>query len=589
MSLSIFIRTDSSQKIGSGHVMRCLALSEELRDAGAVVEFVTHNHQGNINKQIKNKGFNVNLLSNQIKLKLSHKLTEYEQYLGITQEVDADKTIQILKSKEVDLLIIDHYALDIKWEERIRPYTRKVMVIDDLANRNHNCDLLLDQNYIYDKTRYNNILKSRTIKLLGPRYALLRRNFEENKKRHNINFNNIRRVFVFFGGADLDNLTNVTLQALSQPKLKHLVADVVVGSSYPYKDMLKIEIDKHPNATLYTQIDNIAELMVKSDIAIGAGGTTTWERLALGVPSIVVTVADNQVVFTKYLDRDGYLKWLGKSNQIDKRIIYNAILKAINNSDQLRIQAEKGQELVDGLGVKRTVNLLLKLNRNSTYKERKDLFFITILSDRKTWMDSWIDKLLEDWLLDGHQVNWVNKDSEVSEGDFCFILSYEKIIKPNILKLNKHNLVVHASNLPEGKGMSPLSWQILEGKNNIKVTLFEAKAALDAGDIYLQKGIVYKGHELLDGLRSALAKTIIKLCNQFVIEYPKILHNACKQSGKESFYIRRKPEDSRIDVDKSLSEQFQLLRIVDNNEYPAFFELNDHKYILKIEKYDKDQ
>ena len=100
---------------------------------------------------------------------------------------------------------------------------------------------------------------------------------------------------------------------------------------------------------------------------------------------------------------------------------------------------------------------------------------------------------------------------------------------------------------------------------------------------------MYKGHELLDGLRSALAKTIIKLCNQFVIEYPKILHNACKQSGKESFYIRRKPEDSRIDVDKSLSEQFQLLRIVDNNEYPAFFELNDHKYILKIEKYDKDQ
>mgnify|MGYP000594875175 CR=1 FL=1 len=281
MSLSIFIRTDSSQKIGSGHVMRCLALSEELRDAGAVVEFVTHDHRGNINKQIKNKGFNVNLLSSQIKLKLSHKLTEYEQYLGITQEVDADKTIQILKSKEVDLLIIDHYALDIKWEERIRPYTRKVMVIDDLANRNHNCDLLLDQNYIYDKTRYNNILKSRTIKLLGPRYALLRRNFEENKKRHNINFNNIRRVFVFFGGVDLDNLTNVTLQALSQPKLKHLVADVVVGSSYPYKDKLKIEIDKHPNATLYTQIDNIAELMVKSDIAIGAGHKTHLHLLAV--------------------------------------------------------------------------------------------------------------------------------------------------------------------------------------------------------------------------------------------------------------------------------------------------------------------
>jgi methionyl-tRNA formyltransferase len=222
---------------------------------------------------------------------------------------------------------------------------------------------------------------------------------------------------------------------------------------------------------------------------------------------------------------------------------------------------------------------------NNPKKDNFLLFSITILSDCTSWMAPWIEQFLEDLSKEGHKINWVHEPPEVSQGDFCFILSFSRVIEPNILSRNKHNLVIHASDLPKGKGMSPMSWQILEGKNKIRVTLFEAVKSLDAGNIYLQESIEFEGHELLDELRTILANSIIKLCSQFIINYPSVLSGARKQAGDGSFYPKRTIEDSILDIDKSLREQFQLLRIVDNERYPAFFELNGHRYILKIDKH----
>ncbi len=176
-----------------------------------------------------------------------------------------------------------------------------------------------------------------------------------------------------------------------------------------------------------------------------------------------------------------------------------------------------------------------------------------------------------------------NHNELTEDFDIVFILSYHKIIPIEQLKKNKHNIVIHASALPQGKGWAPMFWQILEGKNNIPFTMFEVSEGVDDGDIYLQQTLQLTGYELHDELREKQADFIINMCIYFIENYDnyKIPY---KQVGQESYYTKRGPKDSKLNIDKSLKEQFNLLRIVSNDDYPAFFEINGHKYIIKIEK-----
>ena len=167
--------------------------------------------------------------------------------------------------------------------------------------------------------------------------------------------------------------------------------------------------------------------------------------------------------------------------------------------------------------------------------------------------------------------------------DVVFILSYHQIIKKEYLNKNKHNIVIHASNLPEGKGWAPMFWQILEGKNEIAFSMFEASVGVDDGDIYMKKQLILTGYELNEELRDKQAKFTIEMCLEFLNNYDKY-KLAGVQTGIESFYTKRIAEDSELDVSKSLDEQFNLLRIVDNENYPAFFYKDNKKYILKIEE-----
>ncbi len=350
MSQLIIIRTDASQKIGSGHVMRCLTLAEALRDSGVTIEFVTRDHPGNLNKYIIGKGFKAHLLPDRKISKSQESLAGYEQWLGVPQEVDASQTIEAVEGKDSNWMIIDHYALDHEWEKRLRPHTGKIMVIDDLANRSHDCDLLLDQNYIHDQHRYDELLFPNTLRLLGPSYALLRKEFAARNNGSVRSKHQINRIFIFFGVSDLDNLTSTAIKALKHPNLRHLLVDVVVGLANPNIVEIKKQVAEHPHAQLHIQIENIAELMANADIALGAGGSTTWERMALGLPSIVVTIAENQIASTSDLEQDGYLQWLGNGDQVDEHDIYGAILRAIKNPHQLQEQARKGQQLVDFKG-----------------------------------------------------------------------------------------------------------------------------------------------------------------------------------------------------------------------------------------------
>jgi len=212
------------------------------------------------------------------------------------------------------------------------------------------------------------------------------------------------------------------------------------------------------------------------------------------------------------------------------------------------------------------------------------MFEITILSDQSSWINHYIPTLIQHLKQRSHQVNWVYQATEIKPGDFVFCLGCGQILSADILRNNRHNLVIHESKLPQGKGWSPLTWQILEGYNDIPITLFEASKKVDSGTIYLSDRMIFKGTELVDELRQVQAETSIQICLTFVDRYPEVLEQGILPTGVSSFYRRRTQKDSQLDVDQSIREQFNLLRVADNDRYPAFFELHGEIYFIKIEK-----
>lgn len=210
---------------------------------------------------------------------------------------------------------------------------------------------------------------------------------------------------------------------------------------------------------------------------------------------------------------------------------------------------------------------------------------ITILTDNpNSWIIPYVEDLKKDLIKD-HEIHHVYATSDIVGGDVMLILSCEKILKPQYLKLHKSNVVVHPSKVPLGKGWSPLAWQIIEGSNNIPISLFEAVEAVDAGDVYIVDSIDLEGHELNDEIKHKQGLVTIRMIKKYLNQFDSIL--GIPQSGPESFYPRRRQKENELDVNKSIEEQFNLLRVVDNERYPAHFYLRGVKYIVKIYKDDK--
>ena len=209
-------------------------------------------------------------------------------------------------------------------------------------------------------------------------------------------------------------------------------------------------------------------------------------------------------------------------------------------------------------------------------------YSIVILSDTNSWINPAVSDLIMDWNELGYTVHRAHNTHDLPTADFCFCLSFGQMVSQEVRELFRHTLVVHESDLPIGKGWSPLTWQILEGKNHIPVTLLEAADQVDSGPIYAQRWLEFTGTELIDDLREGQADATLDLCRWFVDHYPQSARQAKEQHGSESFYSRRRPENSEIDLNKSIAQQFNLLRVVDNERYPAFFEWQGSRYNLRI-------
>jgi methionyl-tRNA formyltransferase len=210
---------------------------------------------------------------------------------------------------------------------------------------------------------------------------------------------------------------------------------------------------------------------------------------------------------------------------------------------------------------------------------------ISVLVDTPGWFDRFAETLVLEANAAGDDAVFVRSAGQIKSGGIAFLLSCLKLVPPEILARNPHNIVVHASDLPKGRGFSPLVWQVLEGADQIPVTMLFAAEAADAGDIVMQDRISLGGHELNDELRDMLGRKIVAMCLDYLAQ--PVPPAGKPQAGEPSWYRRRRPEDSRLDPDKSLAEQFNLLRVVDNQRYPAFFDLHGIRYIVRIERDDR--
>ena len=364
--IRIFIRCDASLLIGSGHVMRCRTLARELQRCGADVIFLCRRQPGDL-INLLDQEFSVLALPEQSLVSCDGLKGSdlYDAWLGCSQETDAAHCLKVLAKTGIESatwLVVDHYGLDICWEKQLLAglsgagAVPKLLVIDDLANRIHQADILLDQNYFGELThqRYLELVPSQCRQLLGPYYALLG---PEYALLHPLipPRNELRRVLVFFGGVDPDNLTGRTLEALMDPAFVDLAVDVVFGVQSPHRKEIEELVNRRPNTTLHDPLLSLAGLISRADLAIGAGGATLWERACLGLPSLVMVSAANQLPVVKALDQDRHLQFLDAGASVTVQQIVRALHVKIAESSDGGILSS----LTDGWGASRLAKAML--------------------------------------------------------------------------------------------------------------------------------------------------------------------------------------------------------------------------------------
>lgn len=334
--MRIAIRVDASIQVGIGHFMRCLTLADALKQRGAQIRFISRLLPQHLQNMLVAKGHQFMSLDRSSIEGISDNLAQ-SNWLGTSQHADAQDTVQALSDQAWDWLVVDHYALDSRWETALRLTAKNILAIDDLANRQHDCDILLDQNYYHDLSRrYQGLLPERCVNLLGLAYVLLRPEFIEAKQRLRARDGIVQRILVFLGGSDHTNQTQKVVKALKQLNISDIKVDVVVGSANPNRNAIQALCDELPNITFHCQISNMAELICNADLGVGAGGAAMWERCYLGLPTITVVFAANQVRTTEDVADIGAIEYLGWSDSLGSDDYAKAITEMIDNSQRVK-------------------------------------------------------------------------------------------------------------------------------------------------------------------------------------------------------------------------------------------------------------
>jgi UDP-2,4-diacetamido-2,4,6-trideoxy-beta-L-altropyranose hydrolase len=326
--------------MGTGHLMRCLALADELRNKSHKITFICRELTGNLISLIK---YSVLVLPKNNSFQTND---FYLNWLGATQAQDAQQTIEVI-DKNIDLLIVDSYALDEDWHQALKQYTKKIMVLDDLANRQFDCDILLNQNLGSQAEDYQSKVPDNCELLLGCNYALLRPEFTELRNQaleKRKDTKEIKNILVSLGGSDPENLTYEILQYLGSFNVI-----VVLGATSPHTKTI-VNYAKNKSIEVIINANNMAELMLRSDLAIGAGGSTSWERCCLGLPTLLYITADNQRKIATSLEQLGVV--------IIVRNLKDDLQEIVNNINFWQGMSIKSKNICNGNGAINTMKLI---------------------------------------------------------------------------------------------------------------------------------------------------------------------------------------------------------------------------------------
>jgi len=367
-ALVIAFRADASLDIGTGHIMRCLTLANELARNGATCHFLCREHPGNLLGLIRDNGHQVHslpLIPQGDTDTPAAKRLDHADWLGSSQEDDATVCANILKLLKPSRLVVDHYALDSRWEKALAPHYRKLMVIDDLADREHDCDLLLDQTFGRDPSDYEPWTPAQCQRLCGAQYALLRPEFVQwrDYSLARRTSGKLQHMLINLGGVDRDNVTSQVLAALKNcPLPKACQITVVMGATAPWAEQVSEFCRDMPWPTeVKVGVSNMAELMANSDLAIGAAGATSWERCCLGVPSVLIVQAENQEKIAQALESASAAAAISTPNKISSELC--AALKLLQSEPaQLFSMSEQASLIVDGHGAGVTVDVMRSLS-----------------------------------------------------------------------------------------------------------------------------------------------------------------------------------------------------------------------------------
>lgn len=405
--MKVAFRVDASNRIGSGHVMRCLTLAEVVRARGAVVHFVCRDHPGNHATTIRNRGFDVTLMPMSTSAeRQSPDAGNYASWIGDAWSADADETARRVAQVfgGADWVVVDHYALGAEWERRVRAVTSRILAIDDLANREHDCDLLLDQNLVEGyATRYDALVPNRCRTMLGPSYALLQPTYARLRNSTKPRAGAVKRIFVAFGGADATNLTGKVVSAFRSLGVRGVTMDVIVDPNSSSSADIRRTLGSRDDVRLSSGLPTLAPLMAESDASIGATGATTWERCCLGLPSIVITLAENQRPIARKLHEMGVVRWLGDATEVGEAEIAGALRTLLERPLDPEWSL-RSFSLVDGQGADRVrVAMTMPVLEASGMRLR-----------RAEARDS---TMLRDWRNDPAVVAASRQSSPVSEAD----------------------------------------------------------------------------------------------------------------------------------------------------------------------------
>jgi UDP-2,4-diacetamido-2,4,6-trideoxy-beta-L-altropyranose hydrolase len=355
--MNVFLRTDSSLSIGSGHIIRCLNLAKALKKTGAQCLFISKDHRGNILEKIREENFPLKVIT--VPETSNHYIRDEKSWLNGSQTDDAEQFIALVTESGIapDIVIVDHYSLDHEWEARVKARfpAARLVIIDDLCNRPHCSDLLIDQTFQRSADEYALLNNNNGKILAGTKYALINPDFSKLRNQSIARKDHLilpKKLMLTMGGVDAHNVTGKILGFLEQLDFKNIEKiTAILGAACPHNAEIKrlAEQSKYEIEVLMN-VSNMAELMLEHDFAIGAMGGTTWERCVMGLPAVNVAIADNQNTIAKNLAEAGAV--VLSADKLDCSLMNNALNHMISHYHDQRILA---MSICDGQGLSRNI------------------------------------------------------------------------------------------------------------------------------------------------------------------------------------------------------------------------------------------